>query len=69
MLGVVEGQLAGGVVVNHLRDAGEHAAALVQGVAALLGLGNDDVNAPLAGPTPHTQEPTGFILFFVCISI
>ena len=56
MLGVVEGQLAGGVVVHHLGDAGEYAAALVQGEAALLGLRYDDVNAPLAGPATHTHK-------------
>jgi len=55
VLGVVEGQPLGAVVVHHLGDAGEHAAAPVQRVAALLGLRYDDVNAPLAGPARDTH--------------
>lgn len=54
VLSAVEGQPLGAVVMHHLRDAGEHAAALVQGEAVLLGLGHHDVDAALAGPGSHT---------------
>lgn len=54
VLGAIERQPLGAVVMHHLRDAGEHAAALVQGVAVLLGLGHDDVDAALARPGSHT---------------
>lgn len=50
VLGAVERQTLGAVVMHHLWDAGEHTAALVQGVAVLFGLGDDDVNAALARP-------------------
>ncbi len=50
MLGAVERQTLGAVVVHHLWDAGEHTAALVQGVAVFFGLGNNDMNAALACP-------------------
>lgn len=46
----VERQTLSPIVVHHLRDAGEHTAALVQRVAVLLGLGHDDVNTALARP-------------------
>ena len=57
MLGAVEGQALSAVVVHHLWDAGEHAAALVQSVAVLLGLSHNDVNAPLAGS--ESEEDMG----------
>lgn len=58
VLGAVERQPLGAVVVHHLWDAGEHAAALVQGVAVLLGLGHHDVDAALARPGSHTGNMT-----------
>lgn len=48
VLGAIERQALSAVVVHHLWDAGEHAAALVQGVAVFFGLGNNDMNAALA---------------------
>ena len=56
MFGAVERQSLSTVVVHHLRDAGEHAAALVQGVAVLLGLRHNDMNAALARPESHRRE-------------
>lgn len=56
VLSAVERQPLGAVVMHHLRDAGEHAAALVQGEAVLLGLGHHDVDAALARPGSHTEE-------------
>lgn len=53
VLRAVERQALSAVVVHHLWDAGEHAAALVQGVAVLLRLGDDDVNAAVARPESH----------------
>lgn len=50
MLGTVERQTLSAVVVHHLRDAGKHAAALVQGVAVFFGLGDNDMHAALARP-------------------
>lgn len=50
VLSTVERQTLSAVVVHHLWDAGEHAAALVKGVAVLFGLGDDYVNAALACP-------------------
>lgn len=68
MFGAVERQPLSAVVVHHLRDAGEHAAALVQGVAVLFGLRHDDVNAALACPKSHRgeekQETTTFTSSF-----
>lgn len=58
VLGAVERQPLGAVVMHHLRDAGEHAAALVQGVAVLLGLGHHDVDAALACPGSYTGNTT-----------
>lgn len=58
VLGAVERQPLGAVVMHHLWDAGEHAAALVQGVAVLLGLGHNDVDAALARPGSHTGNMT-----------
>lgn len=48
VLCAVERQTLSTVVMHHLWDAGEHAAALVQGVAVFFGLGNNDMNAALA---------------------
>ena len=56
VLGAVERQTLSAVMMHHLWDAGEHAAALVQGVAVLFGLGNNDMNAALACPESHTGE-------------
>ena len=56
VLGAVERQALGAVVVHHLRDAGKHVAALVQGVAVLFSLGNDDVDAAMARPESHRRE-------------
>ena len=56
VLGPVERQTLSAVMVHHLWDAGEHAAALVQGVAALLGLSNHDVNAALARPEESSPK-------------
>lgn len=56
VLGAVERQALGAVVVHHLRDAGKHAAALVQGVAVLFSLGDDDVDAAMARPESHRRE-------------
>lgn len=56
VLGAVERQTLSAVVVHHLWDAGEHAAALVQGVAVFFGLGNNDMNAPLACPESYRGE-------------
>lgn len=56
MLGAVERQALGAVVVHHLRDAGKHAAALVQGVAVFFSLGDDDVDAALARPESHRER-------------
>lgn len=50
VLGAVERQTLSAVVVHHLWDAGEHAAALVQGVAVFFGLSDNDMNAALARP-------------------
>lgn len=50
MLGAFEGQLLGGVVVHHFRDAAKHGAGLVQRVLVVFGLGHDDVDTSLAGP-------------------
>lgn len=67
VLGAVERQALVAVVMHHLRDAGEHAAALVQGVAVLFGLGDDNVDAALARPGSHggndkgdENQPTSF---------
>lgn len=64
VLGAVERQALGAVVVHHLWDAGEHAAALVQGVAVLFGLGHDDVNAALARPESHRRGQRQCVLYF-----
>lgn len=56
VLGAIERQTLSAVMVHHLWDAGEHAAALVQGVAVFFGLGNNDMNATLARPESHTGE-------------
>lgn len=56
VLSAVERQTLSAVVVNHLWDAREHAAALVQGVAVLFGLGNNDMNTTLACPESHRGE-------------
>lgn len=61
VLGAVERQTLSAVMVHHLWDAGEHAAALVQGVAVLLGLGNNDMNTALARPESHRGEGGGGI--------
>lgn len=58
VLGAIERQPLGAVVMHHLWDAGEHAAALVQGVAILLGLGHNDVDTALARPGSHTGNMT-----------
>lgn len=50
VLSAVERQTLSAVMVHHLWDAGEHAAALVQGVAVFFGLSHDDVNAALTCP-------------------
>lgn len=54
----VERQTLSGVVVHHLWDAGEHAAALIQGVAIFFRLGNNYMNASLTGPDSHTHTHT-----------
>lgn len=59
VLSAVERQPSGAVVMHHLRDAGEHAAALVQGEAVLLGLGHHDVHAALAGPGSQHRRGGG----------
>lgn len=59
VLGAVERQTLSAVMVHHLWDAGEHAAALVQGVAVVFGLGDDDMNAALTRPESHRGEETG----------
>lgn len=56
VLGPVERQTLSAVVVHHLWDAGEHAAALIQGEAVFFGLSNNDVNAALAGPEESNGE-------------
>lgn len=56
VLSAVERQTPGAVVMHHLWDAGEHAAALVQGVTVFFGLGNNDVNAALARPESHRGQ-------------
>ena len=56
MLGSVERQTLGAVMVDHLRDAGKHTAALVQGVAVPLSLSHDDVNAALARPNSQGRR-------------
>lgn len=55
MLGTIERQTLSAVMVHHLRDAGKHTAALVQGVAVFFSLSDDDVNAALARPR-RTEE-------------
>ena len=50
VIGAGEGQRLAAVVVHHLGDAGESAAALVQRVAALLRLRHDDVHTTLIRP-------------------
>lgn len=60
MLSAVERQALSTVVVHHLWDAGEHAAALVQGVAVFFCLGHNDVNAALARPESVSKERQGF---------
>lgn len=55
VFGTVERQTLSAVMVHHLGDAGKHAAALVQGVAVLFGLGDDDVNTALAGPNSQRR--------------
>ena len=48
------------VVVHNFRDAGEHTAALVKGVAlalAALSLSHDDVHTALAGPDREEDSP------------
>lgn len=60
MLSASERQTLGAVMVHHFRDAGKHAAALVQGVAVFFSLSNDDVNAALARPKEYGGlEQTG----------
>ena len=59
VVGAVERQALGAVVVHHLWDAGEHTAALVQGEAVLFGLGHDDVNAALAGSESQGDKGMG----------
>lgn len=49
-LGAGERQTPSAVMVHHLRDAGKHTAALVQGVAVPFSLSHDDVDAALARP-------------------
>lgn len=56
VLCAVERQTLSTVVMHHLWDAGEHAAALVQGVAVFFGLGNNDMNAALACSESHRGE-------------
>lgn len=56
VLSAVERQALSAVVVHHLWDAGEHAAALVQGVAVFFGLGDNDMNASLARSDSHRGE-------------
>lgn len=56
MLGPIERQPLSAVMVHHLGDAGEDAAALVQGVAVFLSLSHDDVDAALARPNSHRRE-------------
>lgn len=75
VLSAVERQAAGAVVVHHLWDVGEHAAALVQSVAVLFGLGHNDVDASLARPESrggqgrredrYDDDPGGFL---ICVS-
>lgn len=48
VLGPIERQPLSAVVVHHLWNAGKHTATLVQRVAILLCLGNNDVNTALA---------------------
>lgn len=56
VLGPIERQTLSAVMVHHLGDAGEDAAALVQGVAVFLSLSHDDVDAALARPNSHRRE-------------
>lgn len=56
VLGPVERQTLSAVMVHHLGDAGEDAAALVQGVAVFFSLSHDDVDAALARPNAHRRE-------------
>lgn len=56
MFSAIERQALSAVVVHHLWDAGEHTAALVQGVAIFFGLSNNDMNAALARSESHTGE-------------
>lgn len=56
VFGPRERQTLSAVMVHHLRDAGEHTAALVQGVAVLFSLSHDDVNAALARPNSPRRE-------------
>lgn len=55
VFGTVERQTLGAVMVHHLRDAGKHTAALVQGVAVFFSLSDDDVNAALARPSSQRR--------------
>lgn len=56
VLGPIERQTLRAVMVHHLGDAGEDAAALVQGVAVFFSLRHDDVDAALARPNAHSRE-------------
>lgn len=62
VLGAVERQTLGAVMVHHLWDAGENTAALVQGVAVFFSLGDNDMNAALARPESHRGEERQLIL-------
>lgn len=56
MFGTSERQTLSAVMVHHLRDAGKHTAALVQGVAVLFSLSHDDVHAALARPNSQGKR-------------
>lgn len=58
VLGAVERETLSAVIVHHLWDAGEHTAALVQGVAIFFGLGDNDMNAALARPESYRGGET-----------
>ena len=55
------------VVVHNFRDAGEHTAALVKGVAlalAALSLSHDDVHTALAGPDREEHSPVTITIMY-----
>lgn len=67
VLGPVERQALSAVMVHHLRDAGEDAAALVQGVAVFFSLSHDDVHAALARPdSPGREEGEKTDVYRLC---